>query len=67
MRKVTPDRPAININEVGSWDWQSVVFLNGSTIIASDSSVVGTEVSSVPNLVGALNAELTRNVELGMI
>lgn len=56
-----PDRPAININEVGSWDWQSVVFLNGSTIIASDSSVVGTEVSSVPNLVGALNAELTRN------
>ena len=56
-----PDRPAININEVGSWDWQSIVFLNGSTIIASDSSVVGTEVSSVPNLVGALNAELTRN------
>ena len=48
-----PDKPSININGVGDWDWESLQFLNESSIIVSDSSIVGSEVVKTPTLVSA--------------
>jgi len=58
-----PDRPSININGVGNWDWESLQFLNESSIQVSDSSQVGTEVVNNPTLVSSLNQEISRNGE----
>ena len=56
-----PDKPSININGVGDWDWESLQFLNESSIYVSDSSIVGSEVVSTPTLVSAINQEIANN------
>ena len=58
-----PDKPSININGVGNWDWESLQFLNESSIIVSDSSIVGSEVVQTPTLVSAINQEVPSNGE----
>ena len=58
-----PDKPSININGVGDWDWESLQFLNESSILVSDSSIVGSEVVSTPTLVSAINQEISSNGE----
>ena len=55
--------PSININGVGDWDWESLQFLNESSISVSDSSVVGTEVVNTPTLVSSINQEISPNGE----
>ena len=56
-----PDKPSININGVGDWDWESLQFLNESSIIVSDSSNVGSEVVKTPTLISAINQEIPNN------
>lgn len=56
-----PDKPSINVNGVGDWDWESLQFLNESSIFVSDSSIVGTQVVSTPTLVSAINQEIPQN------
>ncbi|RPG75311.1 MAG: hypothetical protein CBE08_003945 [Euryarchaeota archaeon TMED248] len=58
-----PDMPSININGIGDWDWESLQFLNESSISVSDSSIVGTEVLNSPTLVSAINQEISSNGE----
>lgn len=58
-----PDKPSININAVGNWDWESLQFLNESSITVSDSSIVGSEVIQTPTLVSAINQEIPSNGE----
>ncbi|MBT05255.1 MAG: hypothetical protein CMA92_05785 [Euryarchaeota archaeon] len=58
-----PNMPSININGVGDWDWESLQFLNESSISVSDSSIVGSEVLNSPTLVSALNQEISPNGE----
>ncbi len=58
-----PNMPSININGVGDWDWESLQFLNESSISVSDSSVVGTEVINTPTLVSSINQEISANGE----
>ncbi|RJU84400.1 MAG: hypothetical protein DWB99_00585 [Candidatus Poseidoniales archaeon] len=58
-----PDKPSININGVGDWDWESLQFLNESSITVSDSSIVGSEVIQTPTLVSAINQEIPSNGE----
>ena len=58
-----PNMPSININGVGDWDWESLQFLNESSISVSDSSVVGTEVVNTPTLVSSINQEISPNGE----
>jgi hypothetical protein len=58
-----PDKPSININGVGDWDWESLQFLNESSISVSDSSIVGSEVKSTPELVSSINQEISANGE----
>ena len=58
-----PDMPSINVNGVGDWDWESLQFLNESSIDVSDSSIVGSEVVKTPSLVSAINQEVSNNGE----
>ena len=58
-----PNMPSINVNGVGDWDWESLQFLNESSISVSDSSVVGTEVLNTPTLVSAINQAIPENGE----
>ena len=50
-----PDRPRIDVGADGNFDWESILFLNESSIDVSDDSVVGVEVDYQPTLVDAFN------------
>lgn len=56
-----PDRPRIDIGNDGNWDWNSLLFLNESSVDATDRSVVGSEVSDAPSLVAAFNDAIPDN------
>ena len=38
-----PDKPELDVGNDGTFDWQSVQFLNESSVIASDASNVGSK------------------------
>ena len=61
-----PDRPRIDVGADGTFDWESVLFLNESTIQVSDASVVDEEVVNQPTLVDAFNEYVPDNGE-GMV
>ena len=50
-----PDRPRIDVGADGTFDWESILFLNESAIDVSDDSEVGVEVDFQPTLVDAFN------------
>lgn len=56
-----PDQVEIDIGDDGTWDWKGLTFLGDSSVVASDASVVGTEVSATPTLVQALNDHAVAN------
>ncbi len=56
-----PDRPRIDIGDDGAYDWESLLFLNESSVDASDDSLVGTEVKNAPTLVSAFNDAVPDN------
>ena len=56
-----PDGPQLDIGGDGEWDWQSVLFLNESSVVASDDSPVGSVVSKSPTLVDAFNQHIPNN------
>ena len=56
-----PDRPRLDVGSDGTWDWVSLLFLNESSVEASDDSVVGTEVGDTPTLVSAFNDAIPDN------
>lgn len=56
-----PDRPKLDIGNDLVWDWESLLFLNESSVIASDQSVVNVDVQSQPTLVQAFNSFIPQN------
>ena len=56
-----PDRPKLDVGNDLVWDWESVLFLNESSVVASDMSVVNDEVKYQPTLVQAFNALIPQN------
>ena len=56
-----PDRPRIDVGNDGTYDWESLLFLNESSVDASDNSIVGQEVKDVPTLVSAFNNAVPDN------
>ena len=58
-----PDRPKIDVGNDLVWDWESVLFLNESSVVASDMSLVNAEVKYQPTLVQAFNALIPQNGE----
>ena len=58
-----PDKPELDVGNDGTFDWQSIQFLNESSVIASDASNVGSEVAAVPTLVEAFNTYIPQNGE----
>ena len=58
-----PDRPMLDIGNDLVWDWESLLFLNESSVVASDASVVNVEVKSQPTLVQAFNSIIPENGE----
>jgi len=56
-----PDRPELDIGNDGDWNWRSLLFLNESSVVASDSSIVGDEVALQPDLVSGFNQHIERN------
>jgi hypothetical protein len=56
-----PDKVEIDIGDDGTWDWKGVTFLGDSSVIASDASIVGSEVSDPPTLVQAFNDHAIAN------
>jgi hypothetical protein len=56
-----PDRPELDIGDDGDWNWRSLLFLNESSVVASDSSIVGDEVVLQPDLVDEFNQHIDRN------
>jgi hypothetical protein len=56
-----PDRPELDIGNDGDWNWRSLLFLNESSVVASDSSIVGNEVVIQPDLVSEFNQHIERN------
>ena len=58
-----PDRPMLDIGNDLIWDWESLLFLNESSVVASDASVVNVEVKSQPTLVQAFNSIIPENGE----
>ncbi|MEC8152179.1 MAG: hypothetical protein VX068_05985, partial [Candidatus Thermoplasmatota archaeon] len=50
-----PDRPMLDVGGDGTYDWESDIFLNESSVVASDDSPVGTIVKKAPTLVDAFN------------
>ena len=61
-----PDRPMLDIGVDGTYDWESLLFLNESSVIASDDSAVGVVVKQAPTLVDAFNDYIPENGE-GML
>ena len=56
-----PDAPQLDVEDDGEWDWKSILFLNESSVVASDDSQVGTVVSESPSLVDAFNMHIPEN------
>ena len=56
-----PDRPNIDIANDGQWDWESLQFLNESSVEASDDSAVGVDVKFTPTMVQAFNDAIPEN------
>jgi len=56
-----PDRVELDIGDDGTWDWKGLTFLGDSSVVASDDSTVGSDVSDAPTLVQALNQHAIRN------
>ena len=56
-----PDAPQLDVGDDGDWDWKSILFLNESSVVASDDSQVGTVVSETPSLVDAFNDHIPEN------
>ena len=50
-----PDRPMIDVGSDGTFDWESLMFLNESSVVATDDSEVGVVVRRAPTLVDAFN------------
>ena len=61
-----PDRPRIDVGADGTFDWESILFLNESAIDVSDDSEVGVEVNFQPTLVDAFNDYIPDNGD-GMV
>ena len=56
-----PDQPELDIGNDGIWDWQGLLFLNESSVVASDDSEVGVDVSKAPSIVDSLNSHIPNN------
>ena len=56
-----PDRPKLDIGNDLIWDWESLLFLNESAVLASDNSIVNVDVKSQPTLVQAFNSIIPQN------
>ena len=56
-----PDAPQLDVGDDGVWDWKSILFLNESSVVASDDSPVGSVVSESPGLVDAFNSHIPDN------
>ena len=56
-----PDRPMLDIGGDGTYDWESDIFLNESSVVASDDSPVGSIVKRAPTLVDAFNDHIPEN------
>jgi len=56
-----PDSPKLDVGADNVLDWDSKLFLNESSVVASDDSPVGSVVSSSPTLVDAFNALIPTN------
>ena len=56
-----PDRPMLDIGADGTYDWESDIFLNESSVVASDDSPVGPVVKKAPTLVDAFNYHIPEN------
>ena len=56
-----PDRPMIDVGSDGTFDWESDIFLNESSVVATDDSEVGVIVKRAPTLVNAFNAFVPDN------
>ncbi len=61
-----PDRPMLDIGGDGTYDWESDIFLNESSVVASDDSPVGEIVKRAPTLVDAFNDHIPENGD-GMV
>jgi len=56
-----PDRPKLDIGNDLIWDWESILFLNESAVVASDNSIVNVDVKAQPTLVQAFNSLIPQN------
>jgi hypothetical protein len=56
-----PDRPMLDVGGDGTYDWESNIFLNESSVVASDDSPVGDVVKKAPTLVDAFNQHVPEN------
>ena len=56
-----PDQPQLDVGDDNTWDWKSILFLNESSVVASDDSQVGSVVSDAPTLVDAFNSHIPSN------
>ena len=56
-----PDGPQLDVGGDNVWDWKSILFLNESSVVASDDSPVGSVVSEAPGLVDAFNSQIPDN------
>ncbi len=56
-----PDRPKLDIANDGQWDWESLQFLNESSVEVSDDSVVGVDVKFAPTMIQAFNDAIPEN------
>jgi len=50
-----PDGPKLDVGADNTWEWDSILFLNESSVVASDDSPVGVVVADPPTLVDAFN------------
>ena len=57
-----PNKVQLDIGDDSTWDWRGLGFLSqGITVIASDDSVVGEDVSHPPTMVASLNQHVPSN------
>lgn len=57
-----PNKVQLDIGDDTTWDWRGLTFLSqGITVVASDDSVVGQDVSVQPTLVSAFNQHIPAN------
>ena len=56
-----PDRPKLDIGNDGQWDWDSLQFLNESSVEASDDSIIGVDVKYSPTMIQAFNDAIPEN------